>query len=59
MHEHDLLAVEQHGAGTAVAGMAADLGASQAEVVAQHIREAARRLGDELVSLPLTLMRSA
>ena len=32
----DRLAVEQDGAGAAVAGVAADLGAGQAELVAQH-----------------------
>ncbi len=32
----DLGAVEQHRAGAAVAGVAADLGAGQAEIVAQH-----------------------
>ena len=37
----DLPAVEQHGAGAAIAGVAADLGAGQAELVAQHL---ARRL---------------
>ena len=31
----DLRAVEQHGAGAAVAGVAADLGAGEAELVAQ------------------------
>ena len=35
----DLLAVEQHGAGAAVAGVAADLGAGQAELVAQRVGE--------------------
>ena len=39
-HRHqagaDLPAVEQHGAGAAVAGIAADLGAGEAEVVAQR-----------------------
>ena len=33
----DRLAVEQHGAGAAIAGVAADLGAGQAELVAQHV----------------------
>ena len=38
----DLPALEQHGAGTAVAGVAADLGTGQAEVGAQHFRQPAR-----------------
>ena len=37
----DLPAVEQHRAGAAVAGIAADLGAGEAEVVAQRRRRAA------------------
>ena len=36
----DLRAVEQHGAGAAVAGVAADLGAGEPEIVAQHVGEA-------------------
>ena len=44
----DLLAVEEHGAGAAIAGVAADLRADEAELVAQGIREAPRRLADEL-----------
>ena len=44
----DLLAVEQHGAGAAVAGVAADLGAGEAELVAQGIREAPRGVAGEL-----------
>ena len=39
----DLHAVEEHGAGAAVAGTAADLGAGEAELVAQRLRRAARR----------------
>ena len=35
----DLLAVHQHGAGAAIAGVAADLGAGQAELVAQRVGE--------------------
>ena len=42
------LAVEQHGAGAAVAGMAADLGADEAELVAQGVGEAARRCAEQL-----------
>ena len=40
----DLPSVEQHGAGAAIAGVAADLGAGEAEIVAQHVGEAARRI---------------
>ncbi len=40
----DLRTVEQHRAGAAIAGVAADLGAGGAELVAQHIGEASRRL---------------
>ena len=43
-----LLAVEQHGAGAAVAGVAADLGAGQAELVAQGVGEAPARVAGEL-----------
>ena len=43
-----LLAVEQHRAGAAVAGVAADLGAGQAELVAQRVGEPPRRIADEL-----------
>ena len=44
----DLLAVEQHRAGAAVAGVAADLGAGQAELVAQRVGEAPARIAGEL-----------
>ena len=37
------LAVEQHRAGAAIAGIAADLGAGEAEFVAQHGGKPARR----------------
>ena len=39
----DLLAVEQHRAGAAIAGIAADLGAGQAELVAQRAARRVRR----------------
>ena len=51
----DLFAAEQHRAGAAVAGVAADLGAREAELVAQGVGEPARRVAGELVhALPLT-----
>ena len=43
----DGLAVEEDGAGAAVAGVAADLGAGEAGVLAQELREAAGRGGVE------------
>jgi hypothetical protein len=43
-----LRVVEKHGAGAAVAGVAADLGAGEAELVAQRVGEAPRRIADEL-----------
>ena len=51
----DLLAVEQHRAGAAVAGIAADLGAGQAELVAQHVGEAPRRRPPTEPAAPLTV----
>ena len=48
MQEQTWSPVEQHRAGAAVAGVAADLGPDQAEVVAQHVGQAPRRIGDEL-----------
>ncbi len=39
----DLRAVEQHGAGAAIAGVAADLGSGEAEPVAQEIGERLER----------------
>jgi hypothetical protein len=39
----DLLAIEQHSAGAAVAGITAYLGASQTEFVTQGIRQTLRR----------------
>ena len=39
----DRLAVEEHGAGAAVAGVAADLGAGEAGVLAQELGEPAGR----------------
>src|SRR5205085_8973617 len=44
----DLLAVEQHRARAAVSRVAADLGSGQAELVAQRVGEAARRIAGEL-----------
>ena len=44
----DLLAIEQHRARTAIAGVAADLGAGQAELVAQGVGETPRRVAGEL-----------
>ena len=41
----DRLPVEQHGAGAAVAGIAADLGAGQPQLAAQHLREPPARCG--------------
>ena len=51
----DLLAIQQHRAGAAIAGIAADLGAGQAEILAQHIGQAPdrRRIDGDAV-LPLT-----
>ena len=40
----DRLAVEQHRAGAAIAGVAADLGAGQPEMVAQHRRQPCHRM---------------
>ena len=39
----DGLAVEQHRAGAAIAGIAADLGAGQPQILAQHLRQPAHR----------------
>ena len=39
----NLLAVEQHRAGAAIAGVAADLGADQPELLAEHVGEARER----------------
>ena len=36
----DLLALQQHGAGAAIPGIAADLGAGQAQILAQRLGEA-------------------
>ena len=44
----DLLSVEPHGARPAVAGVAAHLGAGQAEVLAQHVDEAPPPVGPDL-----------
>ena len=46
-------AVDQHGAGAANAVLAADMGAGQAEILAQHVREQAARLDSGLVSTPI------
>ena len=35
----DLFAIEQDGAGTAITGVAADLGPGQSEMVSEHARE--------------------
>ena len=43
----DRLAVEEHRAGAAVAGVAADLGAGQAELVAQHLGQPAHRVAED------------
>ena len=43
-------AVEQHGAGAAVAGLAADLGAGEPELVAQRVGERRERRGAETVT---------
>ncbi len=43
----DRLSVQQHGAGAAVAGVAADLGAGQAQHLAERVREAARRVAGQ------------
>ena len=53
----DLLAVEQHRAGAAVAGMAADLGAGQAEFVAQQVRQAPARIECDLQRLAVHAQR--
>ncbi len=42
--------VDQHGAGTAVARVAADLHAFQAEVIAQHLGQASGRVGFDLLT---------
>jgi hypothetical protein len=39
----DLCAVDEHGAGAAIAGVAADLGAGESEPVAQHVGERLER----------------
>jgi hypothetical protein len=44
----DLAAVEQHRAGAAIAGVAADLGAGETERVTQHVGEALHGVGLEL-----------
>src|SRR5262249_47023854 len=43
----DRCAIEQHGAGAAITGIAADLGAGEAEIVAQQIGKAPDRLGPD------------
>ena len=43
---HTCCAVEQHGAGAAVAGLAADLGAGEAELVAQRVGQRREGRGD-------------
>ena len=48
-------AVQQHGAGTAIARVAANLGAAQAQVFAQDLGQAARRIGGQ--HMPLTVHR--
>lgn len=45
-----LMAVDQLGAGAAVAGVAADLGADEAEVVAQHLGEALGGMGVDFLA---------
>ena len=44
----DLAAVQQHRAGAAIAGVAADLGPGQQELLAQHMGEPADRVGADL-----------
>ena len=51
----DLLTVEPHGAGTTVAGVAAHLGAGQAEVLAQHVDEAPSPVRSHLDASPVDL----
>ena len=51
----DLLPVEPHGARAAVAGVAADLGAGQAEVLAQDVHEAAPPVRPHLDASPVDL----
>ena len=51
----DLLAVEPHRARAAVAGIAADLGAGQAEVLAQDVHEAASPVRAHLDASPVDL----
>ena len=54
----DRLAVEQHRAGAAIAGVAADLGAGQAELVAQHGRQPRTAARRPTTGAPLTVKRS-
>src|SRR4029079_19827502 len=51
----DLLAVEQHRARAAVAGVAADLGAGEAELVAQRVGESPRRIAERTAGPGLDL----
>src|SRR5436190_23075851 len=53
----DLAAIQQHGAGAAVARIASDLGAGQAELVAQYVGQpgAARRRGAHAPAVDLQL----